>query len=396
MCVFMIWSMAWPHLCRWHCMPGKSTWMKAKRQSTLHKWERLTLHYTSLQGGIACWEDRCSQSACTVFALDQQASEHSRHKEGLHNTDWACYAISSWMATRSQWFWQMMMSSVPVEPCGTWCCHKCGVRLHCSLLSYNPTAIFVLPMEYVSKAIFKWVCEEVDPLVHIWIVTVICERRWIIIGCCGVILCMNIPDVHCNGEGEMFDVFVVMISLPRASFWCNTVQYKDVLILPGDSDGHVVKEKLIHFPWARSSCDPVIPVVEEMLVDHVDVSYVRLEVLWQLAGPVAVLFQVKGMSARNIGREEKEERWMTDEHHFMHFRVCAKCVKDNVVVTGKKVKDRECYVSWQIYVKVKGFYLLWGRRHCILRTRLRLGTRDEGTESQPDELWIRKTDAVIV
>lgn len=42
MCVFMIWSMAWPHLCRWHCMPGKSTWIKAKRQSTLHKWERLT------------------------------------------------------------------------------------------------------------------------------------------------------------------------------------------------------------------------------------------------------------------------------------------------------------------------------------------------------------------
>ena len=35
------------------------------------------------------------------------------------------------------------------------------------------------------------------------------------------------------------------------------------------------------------------------------------------------------------------------------------------------------------------------KRRCILKARLRLGTRDEGTESQPDKLWIHKTDAVI-
>lgn len=46
-------------------------------------------------------------------------------------------------------------------------------------------------------------------------------------------------------------------------------------------------------------------------VGHVDVSYVKLEVPRHLTGPVAVLFQVEGMSTRNIGREEKGERWMT-------------------------------------------------------------------------------------
>ena len=35
------------------------------------------------------------------------------------------------------------------------------------------------------------------------------------------------------------------------------------------------------------------------------------------------------------------------------------------------------------------------KRHCILKVRLRLGTRDKGTESQPDKLWISKTNTVI-
>ena len=35
------------------------------------------------------------------------------------------------------------------------------------------------------------------------------------------------------------------------------------------------------------------------------------------------------------------------------------------------------------------------KRHCVLKERLRLGTRDEGTKSQSDRLWIRKTDTVI-
>ena len=36
------------------------------------------------------------------------------------------------------------------------------------------------------------------------------------------------------------------------------------------------------------------------------------------------------------------------------------------------------------------------KRHCILKVRLRWGTRDKETRSQPDELQIRKTHAVIV
>ena len=36
------------------------------------------------------------------------------------------------------------------------------------------------------------------------------------------------------------------------------------------------------------------------------------------------------------------------------------------------------------------------KRHCVLKERLRLGTRDKGTKSQSDGLQIRKTDAVIV
>ena len=35
------------------------------------------------------------------------------------------------------------------------------------------------------------------------------------------------------------------------------------------------------------------------------------------------------------------------------------------------------------------------KRHCILKVRLRLWTRDEGTKSQLDRLQIHKTDAVI-
>ena len=35
------------------------------------------------------------------------------------------------------------------------------------------------------------------------------------------------------------------------------------------------------------------------------------------------------------------------------------------------------------------------KRHYILKARLRLWTRDEGTRSQSDRLWICKTDAVI-
>ena len=36
------------------------------------------------------------------------------------------------------------------------------------------------------------------------------------------------------------------------------------------------------------------------------------------------------------------------------------------------------------------------KRQCALKARLRLGTRDEGTKSQPDELQISKTNTVIV
>ena len=35
------------------------------------------------------------------------------------------------------------------------------------------------------------------------------------------------------------------------------------------------------------------------------------------------------------------------------------------------------------------------KRHNIPKARLSIGTRDERAESQPDELWICKTNAVI-
>ena len=35
------------------------------------------------------------------------------------------------------------------------------------------------------------------------------------------------------------------------------------------------------------------------------------------------------------------------------------------------------------------------KSHCVLKVKLRLRIRGEGTRSQPNELWIRKTDAVI-
>ena len=35
------------------------------------------------------------------------------------------------------------------------------------------------------------------------------------------------------------------------------------------------------------------------------------------------------------------------------------------------------------------------KRHYILKEISRLRTRDKGTKSQPDKLWIHKTDAVI-
>ena len=36
------------------------------------------------------------------------------------------------------------------------------------------------------------------------------------------------------------------------------------------------------------------------------------------------------------------------------------------------------------------------KRHCVLKVKLRLRIRGKGTRSQPDKLWIRKTDAMIV
>ena len=60
-----------------------------------------------------------------------------------------------------------------------------------------------------------------------------------------------------------------------------------------------------------------------------------------------------------------------------------------------------CYVSWQTYVKVKGFTYSEGGAHKEMlhpQVRLRLRTRDKGTGSQPDKLgfvrlmlWLHRT-----
>ena len=56
-------------------------------------------------------------------------------------------------------------------------------------------------------------------------------------------------------------------------------------------------------------------------------------------------------------------------------------------------------MSQQTYIEVQGFTYSEGGTHEEMlhsQRRLGLGTRDEGTESQPNELQIHKTDAVIV
>ena len=65
----------------------------------------------------------------------------------------------------------------------------------------------------------------------------------------------------------------------------------------------------------------------------------------------------------------------------------------------KKIFLFFCYASQQTCVKVKGSLTLREvlmKRLCILKEVSRLRTRDKSTRSQPGELWICKTDAVIV
>ena len=58
-----------------------------------------------------------------------------------------------------------------------------------------------------------------------------------------------------------------------------------------------------------------------------------------------------------------------------------------------------CYTSRQTYARVEGSLTLrevLTKRCCVLKVVSEGRTRDKGTRSQPDELWICKTDAVIV
>ena len=56
-----------------------------------------------------------------------------------------------------------------------------------------------------------------------------------------------------------------------------------------------------------------------------------------------------------------------------------------------------CYASQQTYVEVKILTLrkVLTKRHCILKTRLRLDQEIRRLGHNLDELWIHKTDAVI-
>ena len=56
-----------------------------------------------------------------------------------------------------------------------------------------------------------------------------------------------------------------------------------------------------------------------------------------------------------------------------------------------------CYASQQTYVEVKNTYSEGGTHKETQRpqSKAKVRIKDEGTESQPDELQIRKTDAVI-
>ena len=56
-----------------------------------------------------------------------------------------------------------------------------------------------------------------------------------------------------------------------------------------------------------------------------------------------------------------------------------------------------CYTSRQAYVEVKGAYSEGGTHKETQRpqSKVEVGTRDERSKSQPGELWIHKTDAVI-
>ena len=68
------------------------------------------------------------------------------------------------------------------------------------------------------------------------------------------------------------------------------------------------------------------------------------------------------------------------------------------LMTWKTTGSTQCCVSQQTCVKVKGLLTLrkvLTKRCCILKEVLGLRTRDKGTGSQPDELWICKTDTVI-
>ena len=59
--------------------------------------------------------------------------------------------------------------------------------------------------------------------------------------------------------------------------------------------------------------------------------------------------------------------------------------------------NQNYYASWQTYVRVQGSTYSEGGTHETLCPQVRLGlrTRNEGTESQPNGLWIHKTNAVI-
>lgn len=107
-----------------------------------------------------------------------------------------------------------------------------------------------------------------------------------------VLLCnSDLPDVGRNGEGEVFDMVIPMVPLPGESFWGDAIrnEYWLVLAIPhGHGDRGVVKEEAVPLPCVRGSCDPLVPVVDEMFVYGLDVDNAKVNVPGSLAVPMTV------------------------------------------------------------------------------------------------------------
>ena len=102
----------------------------------------------------------------------------------------------------------------------------------------------------------------------------------------------------------MLDVVVAVVALPGLSLGGGRVGDENGLVRSvahGDCDGGVVEEEAIARPGGRGLCDPVVPAVEEVLMEEVEVEDAKVDVTRGLAMPVA------GHECEN--ENEHESRW---------------------------------------------------------------------------------------